>query len=332
MLGCHDFCGHYEWTFHYIRRRWGDDALRRYWAEAIGAESQRHYTDGAVRAGLRGLYDAWTKTGVEEVCDWTFTLDEAKNVLRCDMRKCPSKGFLTDNDLNADEDYCDHCLGWMVPLLEKVGVEVIEQEHNHVGQCWCTMRAKDRPSEPLDLDIDIRKDPRWNHGYLHRWETDHAAPLLPSVSESPDAADALLAWFARYSAATVLGADAGQAEPRPSAEKDLIAVLATGRQYADRRLCPMSPAAVLIDDDEATLPHIVQRYLETPADQRPLLLRTYLPRERPIDFVTLGLPRPMPVLPLLIRSKLYEHRPGGLLPNPIALLRSLAKAIVKTGG
>ena len=179
MLGCHDFCGHYDWTFHYVYRCWGQEAVRRLWGEAIGGEAQQHYSESALRAGLRGLYEQWSKTGVEESCDWTFTLDEAKNVLRLDMRECPSKGFLIKNDLHAYDDYCDHCMGWMIPLLTKVGVEVIEHEHNHCGQCWVTMRMQDRPSQPLqiDVDVDIRNDARWKRGHLDRWA--HNQPLPP---------------------------------------------------------------------------------------------------------------------------------------------------------
>ena len=54
MLGCQDFCGYYDWTFHYIRRRWGNQALARFMSEAIGEESQSHYSKAAA-AGLSGL-------------------------------------------------------------------------------------------------------------------------------------------------------------------------------------------------------------------------------------------------------------------------------------
>ena len=122
MLGCQDFCGYYEWTFHYVRFHWGQEAIQRLWAEAIGGDSQQHYSESASHAGLRGLYQTWTKTGVEECCDWTFTLDETRNILRSDMRECPSKGFLIQHDLNADEDYCDHCMGWTIPALAKLAL------------------------------------------------------------------------------------------------------------------------------------------------------------------------------------------------------------------
>ena len=184
MLGCQDFCGYYEWTFHYLRRRWGVASRSiDIWAEAIAGESQQHYTQSASQGGLRGLYAAVDQDRRGRGLRLDLTLDEAKNVLRWDMRQCPSKGFLIANDLHADEDYCDHCLGWMIPLLAKLGVEVAEHEHNHCGQCWGTMRARP-PVGILELEIDIRKS-AWNHGFLHRWEHGRPEPLLPSVSTRP---------------------------------------------------------------------------------------------------------------------------------------------------
>ena len=131
MLGCQDFCGFYDWSFHYVRRRWGQAAVELLWRKAIGGESQQHYSNPAAESGLRALYEAWVNTGRDEQCDWTFTLDEEKNVLRWDMRECPSKGYLVQNDLNADEDYCNHCMGWIIPMLEGIGAEIVAHEHNH---------------------------------------------------------------------------------------------------------------------------------------------------------------------------------------------------------
>jgi hypothetical protein len=324
MLGCQDFCGYYDWTFHFVRRSWGQEAVRRLWAEAIGGESQRHYAQSAAEAGLRGLYQQWTKTGVEESCDWTFTLDEAKNVLRFDMRECPSKGFLLAHDLNADEDYCDHCMGWTVPLLAGVGVEVIGHEHNHCGQCWGTMRSKDRPTEPLEVEGDIRRDPRWQRGFLHRWENDQPQLLLPSVSPSYDACDVLAAWFATAERLVILGRDSAASEAAGRA------VLTTGRVYADRSQCPVEPSAVLLDNDEAELVGVAARFLATPPARRPLLLHHFLPRPPLMDFVSAGLPRPVPILPLLIRHGLYRHQPGGPKPDVTELLMLLAAALNKS--
>ena len=82
MLGCQDFCGYYDWTFHHVQREFGEAAVKRLWSEAIGGESQLHYLQAALQKGLLGLYQTWVQTGEDESCDWTFTLDEDRNVLR----------------------------------------------------------------------------------------------------------------------------------------------------------------------------------------------------------------------------------------------------------
>ena len=46
---------------------WGQEAVGRLWAEAIGSEAQQHYAQSGSRAGLRGLYQQWTKTGVRGI-------------------------------------------------------------------------------------------------------------------------------------------------------------------------------------------------------------------------------------------------------------------------
>jgi len=330
MLGCQDFCGHYEWTFHYFRSRWGQDALRRLWAEAIGGESQQHYAKVALQAGLRGLYDQYVKTGEEEHCDWTYTLDESKNVLRCDMRECPSKGFLIKNNLNVDEDYCDHCQGWELPLTASVGLEIVEHEHNHCGQCWTVYRLKDRSAELVDVAADIRKDERWRCGFIHRWEKDRRLPLLSFVSESSDPCDVLVQWFAANNCITILGDDIDS--PGASREPPLheqTAVLTTDNTYANRERCPVDPVAVLIGHDAANLTALATRFLATSPGRRPLLLHPYLPRMPILDFVSLELPRPIPILPLLIRCGLYVHQPSGANPGPVELLFLLALALQK---
>jgi hypothetical protein len=304
MLGCQDFCGYYDWTFHFVHRNWGQSGVELLWRKAVGGESQRHYADAATQAGLRGLYQTWVGTGEDENCDWTFSLDEEKNVLRWDMRNCPSKGFLTLHDLNADEDYCNHCMGWIIPLLESVGVEIVEHEHNHCGQCWATMRIKDRTSQPLHVAADIRNDPRWRHGYLDRWENNRPTPLNVRRSGVPP----LLAWRKSSNNA------------KPSGETPLLRDcerlphIVTDAAYNDPQKCSADPAAVLIGSPPADLAATAGRYLATAADKRPLLLHAYLPSVPPVDFPAAGLPRPLPILPLLIRRNQYVHHPGG--PHP----------------
>ena len=42
-------------------------------------------------------------------------------LLEIEMHQCPSLGKALDNDAGASPRYCDHCPGWIIPLLHKAG-------------------------------------------------------------------------------------------------------------------------------------------------------------------------------------------------------------------
>jgi hypothetical protein len=242
------------------------------------------------------------------------------------MRECPSKGFLIKNDLNADEDYCDHCQGWDLPLTSRVGLEIVEHEHNHCGQCWTVYRHSRRPSEAIEVKDDIRLDARWRHGYIHRWEKDRRLPLMPSVSESSDPCDVLTAWFRRANNVIPQG-DVACCQPTDASSA--VAVIVSDTAYNDRHRCPNEPSAVLFDSPPADLHATASRYADTPVAHRPLLMYAYLPRVPFVDFVSAGLPRPVPILPLLIRLGVYIHQPGGPLATAEQMLTLLTAALDK---
>jgi hypothetical protein len=330
MLGCQDFCGYYDWTFHYIRRRWGNDALREFMSEAVGADAQSHYSKAAAD-GLRGLLQCWDKTGSDEHCDWTFTLDEGRNVLRWDMRQCPSKGFLLNNDLNADEDYCDHCMGWIVPLLDRAGIEVVAHEHNHCGQCWAEMRVRGKPYESLSgRPGDIRLDPRWQRGFVDSWRTGVKQPVEPNVRAGRDAADpcdVLIAWLSPARARP--GGDSNGLDSAATGHYENAIV--TGDVYASRGAADGEPLVVILDD--RSLDAVARRFNATPAEQRPLLACAYLPDGGASpDFLAHGIPRPIPILPLLIRAGLYQHQPGSPHPSSADFALLLARAVERATG
>lgn len=329
MLGCHDFCGHYEWTFHYLRRRFGYQAVAELMGP-LGLDAHAHYLKAGKEAGLAGLYQTWVQTGDDEQCDWTFTLNEEKNILRWDMRKCPSRGFLLDNDLNQDEDYCDHCMGWIVPLLDEVGAEVTEHEHNHRGQCWAEMSMKGKPYQPLDLPIDIRKSPDWQQGYIERWERNRKLPVLDPQRSSVDPCDILKNWFRDYASLTVLGRG-------PSATDSwgkslpLDGVLLTDPSYVNKDVFDGEPAAVLFGDHPSNLDAFATRFHATEPNRRPLLMHMYLPVPggKSTRFGDYDLPRPVPLLPLLIRQGLYRHTPNAPYPTTGVFLVLLGVALGK---
>jgi hypothetical protein len=193
MIGIYDFCGHYEWTFQWLHEQGGHPLVRRYWDEAIHQDSQRH-ADALISAkGIDGMDEYWGHTLGEEGGEWEVTRGD--DVFRIDMHHCPSKGFLIRNGLKSHPDYCDHCLGWIGPLMKKAGF-VVSHEHNHCGQCWWEIRhaADATPASApgaLSGDADVRLHDDWTApgSHLDSYEraTDPDDKLPPSSADQPAA-------------------------------------------------------------------------------------------------------------------------------------------------
>ena len=178
MIGCYDFCGHYEWTFAWLERAGGDALVQAYWAEAIGGDAQTHASDLIVPHGIDGMRRYWQHTLEEEAAGFGFTSDE--NCFRIDMRACPSKGFLVQNGLEQYSDYCDHCLGWIGPVMQKAGF-VVDHEHNHCGQCWWEFRRVDDQTKPSACGDfagakDVRSLPFWSNGSIENFNRATSVP------------------------------------------------------------------------------------------------------------------------------------------------------------
>jgi hypothetical protein len=185
MIGCYDFCGHYDWTFDWLERTGGHPLVRDYWNEAINHDSQRHAHELISREGFGGMAKYWGHTLAEESPDLGFSITEAPGVFRIDMHTCPSKGFLLRNGLQSYRDYCDHCIGWIGPMMRETGF-VIDHEHNHRGQCWWEMRKAGSSDEPSAVgDVPANKDVR----LLPGWKP--AGVKLDGYNKSTDPDDKL---------------------------------------------------------------------------------------------------------------------------------------------
>jgi len=170
MIGCHDFCGHYEWTFQWLKERGGEDLVRTFWNEAIGHDSQIHAKDLITRKGFQGMAEYWSHTLVEEAAG--YVASSGPDVFRVDINDCPSKGFLLRNGLRQYHDYCDHCMGWIGPVMKEAGFK-IHHEHNHCGKCWWEFRK--HSSRASDVGTlaganDVRLDPNWASGKMDVFE------------------------------------------------------------------------------------------------------------------------------------------------------------------
>ena len=163
MIGVYDFCAHYEWTFEWLRAQGGEPLVREYWDAAINKDSQRHAGELIRKDGFAGMAAYWGHTLNHEGAGFHTTL--VTDVFRIDMHDCPSKGFLLRNGLEQYRDYCDHCMGWIGPMMREAGF-VVDHEHNHCGQCWWEFRRADdtitpNPRGVVAGNFDVRHLLNW---------------------------------------------------------------------------------------------------------------------------------------------------------------------------
>ena len=163
MIGVQDFIRYYDWTFEYLRRQYGEEAVQRYWAEAIAFDSQNHANVLIQAKGLAGMAEYWGDTLQSEEAG--FRTLQQPDYFRIDMVDCPSKGLLIKLNQEEYHDYCQHCMGWIKPIMDRAGF-LIDHEHNHRGQCWWEMypagSAGRKAPPPLQDNQDVRQQPGWS--------------------------------------------------------------------------------------------------------------------------------------------------------------------------
>jgi len=172
MIGVNDFIRYYDWTFEYLRRRYGEDEVIAYWAESIAFNSQNHAYVLIRDKGLQGMAEYWGYTLDSERAGYRSYLSP-HHYFRIDMYACPSLGLLLRIGQQAYHDYCQHCMGWIQPIMDRCGF-LIDHEHNHAGQCWWEMYPVNDARDVLDAppirdDRDVRLCPGWQQFKHDLW-------------------------------------------------------------------------------------------------------------------------------------------------------------------
>jgi len=92
--------------------------LQKYWMEI--SRLQESIIGPYIREkGLQGMYEYWDRIRIEENCDADLTVTD--EYFEFKMNKCPSLTKAIDNDAGVFEYYCDHCAGWIEPIMKKYG-------------------------------------------------------------------------------------------------------------------------------------------------------------------------------------------------------------------
>lgn len=121
MIPSDHFTRFYNEVFKFLETK-GEADLEAYWLE-ISKNQERHTLDLFKTKGLAGMEEYWTKIREEENCELEITRDDNKLELR--MTKCPSLSKVQDNDAEPMGRYCDHCAGWIGPIMDKLGYSLV---------------------------------------------------------------------------------------------------------------------------------------------------------------------------------------------------------------
>ncbi len=117
MLPSDHFVRMYNELFKLLEQR-GREELVRYWLEISSLQEvlmQKYLS----MEGFEGLFAYWDHIRVEENCD--MDLEVTPEYFEFRMNRCPSLAKNLDNDAGLSLNYCEHCAGWINPVLRKHG-------------------------------------------------------------------------------------------------------------------------------------------------------------------------------------------------------------------
>lgn len=132
MIPSDHFPRFYNEVFKFLERQ-GEDVLESYWLE-ISKNQERHALDLFRDHGLAGMETYWTLIRDEENCD--LDLSRSDDSFELKMNKCPSLTKVLDSDAEPMGRYCDHCAGWIGPIMDKLGYHLVyDAKSRSIPQC-----------------------------------------------------------------------------------------------------------------------------------------------------------------------------------------------------
>ncbi|MBP5531415.1 MAG: hypothetical protein J6Y54_05240 [Lentisphaeria bacterium] len=118
MIPSDQFVRFYNEVFKFIDAQ-GPAELEKYYAR-VSKNQEYHCLKLFLEEKLEGMYKYWEHIRVEENCDMVNRLSD--DCYSFEFFSCPSLSKAVDNDAGPCPKYCNHCPGWVLPLMTKAGV------------------------------------------------------------------------------------------------------------------------------------------------------------------------------------------------------------------
>jgi YhcH/YjgK/YiaL family protein len=119
MLPSDQFVLFYNEIFKFLEQQ-GSDALRKYY-DRIAKRQEDFCLKQFQEMGLKGMYDYWERIRIEENCDSWRRFAADGSYLEGGQNVCPSLSKVLESETGPCRVYCDHCPGWVLPVMTKAG-------------------------------------------------------------------------------------------------------------------------------------------------------------------------------------------------------------------
>ena len=126
MIPSDHFVRYYNEVFKALEEL-GREHLVAYWRE-LGRLQTEKLGERFRKGGHQACYDYWKVIEEEENCGAQLTLTDDYFEFRMDA--CPSLGKVLDNDAAPCLFYCDHCMGWIEPVMNYAGLYAVMDMHS----------------------------------------------------------------------------------------------------------------------------------------------------------------------------------------------------------
>lgn len=121
MIPSDHFVRFYNEVFKFLLER-GVDHLKKYYLK-VSENQELHCLELFKAKGLQGMYEYWEHIRIEENCDMQHSVID--DCYSFSFRGCPSLEKVINNDASPCAKYCDHCPGWILPIMSKCGMYAI---------------------------------------------------------------------------------------------------------------------------------------------------------------------------------------------------------------
>ena len=156
MIPSDHFVRFYNEVFKALQEK-GREHVVDYWRE-LGELQKAELAEPFRKGGLQACYEYWERIRIEENCEAELALTDDYFEFR--MHCCPSLSKVLDNDASPCDIYCDHCTGWVEPVMQAAGLyAVMDMISREEPRCLFRVYADKRKAEAFERDAALLSKP-----------------------------------------------------------------------------------------------------------------------------------------------------------------------------